>query len=455
MSRRLSCVGLNHKSASVELREQVAFAADTVEMALAELVAKDGVDEAVIVSTCNRVEVYVAGDVDSAPAAAREFLHEHFGLKAGTLDDHVTHRGEDEALTHLFRVASALDAIVVGEPQILGQVKDAFFHAVSAKTTGPITTRAFHRAFTTAKRVRTETRVAAAAANVASAGVDLASSIFGQLAGLSCVLVGAGDMGELGARHFAKAGARLTIANRSLDRATKLADDVGGSATSIDSLPRLLVEADVVLVSTGAPSFVVTADMVKRALKARRYRPLLVVDISVPRNADPQIAELDNCYLYDVDDLAGVVDENLKVRQTEAQKAEGIVAAEVSRAQRERATERAVPVIKALREKATAIAQAEAEKTLAVLGDAVSERQRKSVEAMANAVVAKLLHEPMTRLKAAAAAGADVQSAEFLAAAAALFGISDAALPAASADEALAAADDAAASQSDDDSEAA
>jgi glutamyl-tRNA reductase len=456
MMRRLSAVGLNHKSASVDLREQVAFSSETIQEALTQLVARGGVEEAVIISTCNRVEIYVAGDVDAAPATAREFLHEHFGFKPGTLDDHLTHRSEDDALCHLFRVASALDAIVVGEPQILGQVKDAFFHAVSAKTTGPVITRAFHRAFTTAKRVRTETRVAAAAANVASAGVDLAASIFGQLAGLSCVLVGAGDMGELGARHFAKAGARLTIANRSLDRATKLADDVGGSASSIDDLPRLLVEADVVLVSTGAPTFVITADMVKRAVKARRYRPLLIVDISVPRNADPAIAELDNCYLYDVDDLANVVDDNLRVRASEAQKAETIIIAEVERAKRERATARAVPIIKALREKATAIAQAETEKTLSVLGDVVSDRQRKSVEAMANAIVSKLLHEPMTKLKNAAAAGADVQSAEFLAAAAALFGLGDGAMAPESDAAAIAEAEAAAASQSDkDDSEAA
>lgn len=425
MSRRLSCVGLNHTSAPVELREQVAFSVDALARALPELVDKDGVDEAVIVSTCNRVEVYVGGDVDRAPVAVRTFLHEHFGLKASALDDHLLHRSDDDALQHLFRVASALDAVVVGEPQILGQVKDAFFHAVAAGTTGPVTTRAFHRAFTTAKRVRTETRVATAAANVASAGVDLASSIFGDLAGLACVLVGAGDMGELGARHFAKAGARLTIANRSLERATRLAEEVGGSACTIDALPRLLIEADVVLVSTGAPTFVITVDMVKAVLKARRYRPLLVVDISVPRNADPKIAALENCYVYDVDDLATVVDGNLSKRAEEAKKAEAIVVVEVERARKARATDRAVPIIKALRERAAAIAGAEADKTLAVLGDTVTDRQRKSVQAMANAIVSKLLHEPMTRLKSAASVDADEASAEFLAIAATLFGLVD------------------------------
>lgn len=423
MTRRLSCVGFNHKTAPVELREQVAFSSEMLPRALPELLACDGVDEAVIVSTCNRVEVYLAGDVDRAPAAVRSFLHTFFGLKDGAVDDHLVHRAEDDALHHLFRVASALDAVVVGEPQILGQVKDAFFAGVIAGSVGPVTTRAFHRAFTTAKRVRTETRIAAAAANVASAGVDLAASIFGDLAGLACVLVGAGDMGELGARHFARAGARLTIANRSLERATRLADEVAGSAISIDALPRLLVEADVVLVSTGAPTFVVTHEMVKTALKARRYRPLLIVDISVPRNADPRIAELDNCYVYDVDDLSSVVDENLSRRAEEAKKAEVIVESELEKARRARATERAVPIIKALRERAQGIARAEAEKTLGVLGEAVSDKQRRSVEAMANAIVSKLLHEPMAQLKAAAAADASDASGELLQAAVALFGL--------------------------------
>lgn len=423
MTRRLACVGFNHKTAPVELREQVAFSSEMLPRALSELVACDGVDEAVILSTCNRVEVYLAGDVDRAPAAVRSFLHTFFGLKDGAVDDHLVHRAEDDALHHLFRVASALDAVVVGEPQILGQVKDAFFAGVTAGSVGPVTTRAFHRAFTTAKRVRTETKIAAAAANVASAGVDLAASIFGDLAGLACVLVGAGDMGELGARHFARAGARLTIANRSLERATRLADEVAGSATSIDALPRLMVEADVVLVATGAPTFVVTHEMVKGALKGRRYRPLLIVDISVPRNADPRIADLDNCYVYDVDDLSSIVDENLSRRAEEAKKAEVIVASELEKVRKLRATERAVPIIKALREKAQGIARAEAEKTLGVLGETVSDKQRRSVEAMANAIVSKLLHEPMARLKAAAAADASDANGELLQAAVALFAL--------------------------------
>ena len=428
--RRLCCVGVNHKSAPVALRERVAFGAEQLARALPALKAQDGVDEAVIISTCNRVEVYVAGDEDLAPAAVRDFLHRFHGLEDGVLDDHLTHRGEDDALRHLFRVASALDAVVVGEPQILGQVKDAFFQGVSHKTVGPVVTRAFHRAFTTAKRVRTETAIASSAANVASAGVDLAASIFGRLNGLCCVLVGAGDMGELAARHFGKAGGRLIVVNRSIDRARKLADEVGGTAQTLDALPRLTAEADVILVSTGAPNFVLTGEMVRAVSKQRRYRPLLVVDISVPRNADPDIAEMPDCYLYDVDDLANVVDENLQKRQEEAKSAQRIVDEEYVRAKKAAAEKRAVPVIKALRDKASAVAAAEAQKTLGILGESLNDKQRKSVEAMANAIVSKVLHGPLTSLRGAAAADADQQATDLLAAAIELFGIDSAALAA-------------------------
>ncbi len=421
MSRRFVCIGVNHSSAPVALREQVAFSADSLARALPQLVDRDGVNEAVVVSTCNRVEIYVAGEVDLATVSVRTFLHEFHDVRSGALDAHFVHRCDDEALQHLFRVASSLDAVVVGEPQILGQVKDAFFHAVAAGVVGPVVTRAFHHAFTTAKRVRTETKIAASAANVASAGVDLASSIFGQLAGLGCVLVGAGDMGNLAARHFAHAGARLTIVNRSLERARALADEVGGTAVDLESLPRLLIDADVVLVSTGAPGFVLTAEMVKAVHHARRYRPLLVVDISVPRNADPRIAELDNCYVYDVDDLIGVVDTNLQKRAEEAIKAEAIIKDEIDRAKKVQASQRAVPVIKALREKLQQIAIVEANKTLQMLGDTASEKQRKSVEAMANAIISKVLHEPLMRLKEAAATGD--AGADLLGAAATLFGL--------------------------------
>jgi glutamyl-tRNA reductase len=395
----LCAVGINHKTAPVALREQVAFESTELPAVLAAVAALPGVQEAVVLGTCNRVEIYAAGDPDQALASLSVFLHEHHGLEIGTLDDHLQHRLEDDATLHLFRVAASLDAVVVGEPQILGQVKDAFFHAVHAGTAGPVLTRAFHRAFSAAKRVRQETRIAASAVSVASAGVELAEKIFGNLAGLSTLLVGAGDMGELAARHFGRAGARLTVANRSLDRALRLAREHGGVGRSIEELPALLVDADVVLVSTGAPGFVITDAMAKEVISKRRYRPLFLVDISVPRNVDPRVNDLDDCYVYDVDDLGAVVEENLSGRRREAERAEQIVVAEAQAARTQVRALRAVPLIKALRQHFTAVAEAEAQKTLAVLAEGASEKQRRSVEAMAQAIVNKTLHAPTERLR--------------------------------------------------------
>ena len=415
----ICCVGLNHRTAPVELREKVAFNAEQVESALKELVRVPGVREAVLLSTCNRVELYVAGPRDHTPRAVAEFLHRFHGLGDAILDEHLFHRGEEEAIRHLFRVAAALDSIVVGEPQILGQVKDAFFRAVTAGTTGALLSRTFHRAFTTAKRVRTETRVASNAVSVSYAGVELARKIFGDLAGLSCLLVGAGEMGELAARHFANAGAKVIVANRSLERAHRLAEQVDGVARELAELPGLLVTVDVVLVSTGAPTFVITHEMAKRAHKGRRYRPLLLVDISVPRNVDPGVAEIDGFYVYDVDDLGAVVEENLTERKKEAAKAERIVQDELEKSKKARRELAAVPLIRALRDKMAALALVEAEKTLAVLGETATEKQKKSVQAMAQAIVNKMLHEPTARLREAAG----VEAEELLLAAAALFGV--------------------------------
>ena len=397
--RELCCVGVNHKSAPVELREKVAFSADGVEPALANMLAQAGIREGLILSTCNRVELYAIGDPETTPFVLRSFLHRFHGLREGVLEDHLVHRTGEEALTHLFRVASSLDAIVVGEPQILGQVKDAYFRAAAAKATGPMMNRAFHRAFTVAKRVRTETRIAASAVSVSYAAVELARKIFGDLTGLQCLLVGAGEMGELAARHFVERGARLLVANRSFERAARLAETFGGAGREMSELPDLLCDVDIVLVSTGAPSYVIDREMVQKAARARRYRPLFLIDISVPRNVDPAAAKCEGVYVYDVDDLVHVVEENLDGRRAEAARAEAIVTDEAQRFTRVSRELSAVPIIKALRHKAVEVAMAEAQKTLLILGESASEKQKKSVVAMAQAIVAKLLHDPITRLR--------------------------------------------------------
>lgn len=396
---RLVCVGVNHRSAPVELRETVAFSAESTERALAEMKALDGVGEALILSTCNRVELYAGADPEVSPYQLSSFLYRFHDIEPGSMDEHLFRLVGEDAVSHLFRVASSLDAIVVGEPQILGQVKDAYFRAAGCGATGPILNRSFHTAFSVAKRVRTDTAIASSAVSVSYAGVELARKVFGEISGMECLLIGAGDMGELAARHFMERGARLYVVNRSFERARRLAENFDGVARDLSELPSLLEEMDVVLCSTSAPGFVITKDVVKRAVKRRRFRPLLFIDIAVPRDVDPAVADLDATYVYDVDDLTQVVEENLEGRRAEADRAEGIVREEVSQFVRRTRERRAVPTIKALRERLLEVADGEANKTLVVLGDKASEKQKKSVEAMARAIVNKILHEPITRLK--------------------------------------------------------
>lgn len=412
---RLICVGVNHRSTPVELREKVAFASDEIERALKEMVRLDGVQEALVLSTCNRVELYAAGDPDTTPYQLTSFLYRFHGIEPGVLDEHLFRLVGEDALSHLFRVSSSLDAIVVGEPQILGQVKDAYFRAAGTATTGPTLNRTFHKAFSVAKRVRTETAIASSAVSVSYAGVELARKIFGDISGMECLLVGAGDMGELAARHFMERGARLYVANRSFERARRLAESFEGVAREMSELPQLLEEVDVVLCSTSAPGFVVTKELVKRAVKKRRYRPLLLIDIAVPRDVDPAVASLDAVYVYDVDDLVQVVEENLEGRRAEADKAEDVVRDEVLKFAKRSREQRAVPTIKALRARLLEVAEIEANKTLVVLGDKASEKQKKSVQAMAQAIVNKILHEPITRLKEQSLRGDPVSSDLFAA----------------------------------------
>lgn len=395
----LLVVGLNHRSAPVELREKLAFKADALPGALSRLRASGVIKEAVILSTCNRVEVIASSPSPEAAELVSRALHAEHGLPAGTLDAHLFAHSGGDALRHLFRVASSLDAIVVGEPQILGQVKDAFQNAVEAGSVGALLSRVFHRAFNVAKRVRTETAIAQSAVSVSFAAVELARTIHGDLTGKVCLLVGAGNMGELAARHFVQDGATLWVTNRSHERAEAVANAFGGSARGFADLSLLLEKADVVLTSTAAPGFIVTKDMLKPVMRARRYEPLFFIDISVPRNVDPAVTEHDNVYAYDVDDLSRVVDTNLDKRRAEATRAEAIVLEEVQQMEAWSRSQAVVPTIKAMRARAQSLADAELKRTLAALGDHLSEKDQKSITAMVNAVVGKLLHDPMTALK--------------------------------------------------------
>lgn len=395
----LFLVGLSHKSAPIEVRERVALSGDALKEALGELKRMDGVREAFVVSTCNRVEVFVQADGDGP---ARHF----FTSRAAQATEHLYAKQGTEAVRHLFRVASSLDSMVVGEQQILGQVKEAYGLASAAAAAGGFMSRLCNRAFVAAKRVRTETDIGKGATSMSQVAVDLVAKIFGDLERRSILLVGAGKMGALSAKALKVLGAdAVLVTNRSPERGQALADQVGGTFRPWEQLEELLVEADVVIVSTGAPTYVLTAELIRRAMKRRRHRNLCLIDLAVPRNVDPACAEMNDVYAYDVDDMEKVVSANQEARRGEAGRAEAIVEAEVMAFAQEREVRAALPVLVELRKRAERIARAEAQKTLAIAGAALDDRARRSVEAMAQAIVNKLLHAPTHRLKEAAAQG--------------------------------------------------
>lgn len=413
------CVGLSHRTAPLAVRERLALP-ETRQAELMQRLA-EAPSEALLVSTCNRVELYVAApDVAQARARVREQLREIGGPEA--LEHLYEHQGE-AALVHLFRVAASLDSMVLGEAQILGQVKDAFERGQGAGSVRGELTRVCAAAFGCAKRVRTETAVGRAATSMASAAVQLASKVFDGLKGKTVLVVGAGEMAELASRHLKHAGSdKLFIANRTLSRAEALAAEVGGTARPFEELFSLLGQADVVVCSTASPVPIFTKENVGAVGKARKHRPLFMVDLAVPRDIAPEVGQLDWVHAYDVDDIQKFVAENAAARAEEAHKAGTLVAQEVARFVKERTVRNGVPVLALLRQRAEGIARAEVEKTLSALGDGLTEKQRKSIEAMGRAIVNKLLHEPTSRLRAV---GATDEGNVLAGAAAELFGLTD------------------------------
>jgi glutamyl-tRNA reductase len=394
VSAELLCIGLSHKTAPLSVRERMAVPEERQVEVLRGL---QGVPEAMLVSTCNRVELYAMAHEPSVRESVLGAVAVIGGSEA--LQHTYEHRG-DAALTHLFRVAASLDSMVVGEPQILGQVKDAFDIAKRAGVAKAELTRACSAAFESAKRIRSETGVGRAATSMASAAVDLATKIFGALVHKAVLLVGAGEMAELVARHLKTAGVtQMAIANRTVSRAEELAKAVGASTVPLEGVMERLVWADLVVCSTASPQPIFTRDGVAGYLKPRKHRPLFMVDLGVPRDVAPDVNALQGVYAYDVDDIQKVVAENAAARAAEAAKAEVIVAEEVARFVRARALREGVPVLAQLRQQAEKIMRTELERTLGNLGD-LSEKQRKSVEAMGLAIVNKLLHQPTAKLRA-------------------------------------------------------
>jgi glutamyl-tRNA reductase len=394
----ISVIGLNHKTADIEVRERLAFNGPKLEEGLKGLSSLPGVKEAFIISTCNRVEIYLHSKNTVSTQVIR-FLSEFHSIPEELLKKSLYILNGLEAARHLFRVASSLDSMVIGEPQILGQVKEAFEFALGQKTTGPIINTLVKKAISAAKRVRTETRIAENAVSISYAAVELAKKIFEDLSTKTFMLLGAGEMAELAARHLISNGVRsVTVANRTYERGCELAREFNGRAIRFEDFPKELVHTDIVICSTGAPNYVVTKADMQEILKERKQKPVFLIDISVPRNIDPAINELDNVYLYDIDDLQGVVDSNILERKKEAEKAEKIIDEEVEKFQKWLSSLDSVPTIIALRKKAEDIKEAELRDFFNKFPD-IDEKKKKAVIQLASTIVNKLLHPPTAALK--------------------------------------------------------
>ncbi len=408
---KLLLTGLSHRTAPVEIREKAEVPEGDLPRALEEIRSLPGVREAMLLSTCNRVEIMAVTEGESgASGDLRRWLSGRLGESRPSPGHLYQHEGED-AVRHLFRVASSLDSLMLGEPQILGQVKAAHRVALEQGASGAVLHRVLARAYHAAKRVRTETALAKAAVSVSYAATELARHIFDNLANTSALIVGAGEMGILALRHLVEKGTRkVHVANRTLARAQEVAAEFGGTASDLSGVPAALVDADVVISCTGAQRHLITREDVQAAMKKRRGKPMFLIDISVPRNIEPRAGELESVYLYDIDDLQAVVDRNLGSRKEAARAAEEIVEAEVSQYRITLGGARAAPVVRSLVRKAERVREGEVQRTVEKFGDYPEEQQqrlRSALDVMTQALIKKLLHHPILTIKEMGAAGDD------------------------------------------------
>ncbi len=395
-------VGLSHKTAPVEIREKLAVPESRMGEALTRLCSYQGVREGILLSTCNRVEVYaVVDEIESGYGRIQDFLADaHLSLSSEQLTPHMYWHEGDRAISHLFRVASSLDSMIVGESQILGQIKEAFEVALAHKATGIILNKVVKKAISVAKRVRTETKIAEMAVSVSYAAVELAKKIFSDLSEKTVLLVGAGEMAKLAARHFIANGVRhVRVTTRNPQHALELANRFDGTAVAFEEFREDMASADIVLVSTGSAHYIVSEDDVQRSVKQRMNLPMFLIDISVPRNIDPAVRHVDNAFLFDIDDLKTRVEQNRGERLNEAEKAERMVMDEVGIVRQWLQSLEVTPTIVALRARIDDIKQAELDKTLGRLAN-LSAQERELVEAMASTIVNKLIHNTMVTLKA-------------------------------------------------------
>jgi len=411
----LLALGINHQSAPIALREQLAFAAERVPVALGELLNQPGVHEAALLSTCNRTEIYCSVDGD-AEAVPQRWLARHHALPAADLDGYLYRHRDGDAVRHLFRVATGLDSLVLGEPQVLGQVKEAYHLARAANALKSPLDRLFQNSFAVAKRVRTDTRIGAHPVSVAFAAVKLAQQVFAELSRANVLLIGAGDTIELAGRHLADQNVRrLLVANRTLSHAQALASRFGGYALPLDELSRHLAEADIVISATASRTPVLKADQVQQALRARRQRPMFLLDLAVPRDIEPAVGALDNAYLYTVDDLDRTVEENRRSRREAAEQAEAIIELQVEHFLAWWQASERIDALRQLRGRGERERDALLVRARAMLAQGRSAEQ--ALEFLANSLTNKLLHAPSSNLRAAALRG----DAELLRAAERLF----------------------------------
>jgi len=395
-------VGVNHKTAPVEIRELLAFNDEACANGLRQLVDGDIVREGIIVSTCNRVEILGATASDKLEFGAgriTQFLDTSGHLPAGFLESHLYRHTDDEAVRHLFRVASSLDSMVVGEPQILGQVRHAYALGVEAGTVGRVLNRLVHHTFRVAKRVRNETGIAGSAVSISYMAVELGKKIFGALKGCTVMLIGAGEMADLSARHLVNAGAgRVVIANRTEATARQMADEFGATTVPLDRMDQHLAEADVVICSTGAPDYVLTAERTRKALERRRNRPTCFIDISVPRNIEPAVSKIPNVFLFDIDDLESVISSNIREREREAERAELIVQSEVMQFQQKLRLMDFGPNIGALRQNMQDVARSELARQRKRLGP-LTQEQEAAIESLLMSTVNKISHPILNQMR--------------------------------------------------------
>jgi glutamyl-tRNA reductase len=393
---QLALVGVSHKTAPVEVRERLAFNSDALRSALTTLVGRQDVSEVIILSTCNRVEVVAESSDDRL---IREFLCDFHRISHDAVSKHLYSFRNTDVIRHVFRVASSLDSMMIGEPQILGQVKEAYRIATDAGTVGMHLSALMDRAFAVAKKVRSETGISQSAVSISFAAVELARKIFGDLTGKTVMIIGASKMGELAAKHLKRNGvSSVLVTNRTFERAVQLAKVFEGAAVPFEHFKDHMDRADIVITSTGAPHFIINKPLAEHIIHRRRNKPMFFIDIAVPRDIDPEVNQIDNAFLYDIDDLQQVIDANLKERVKEALRAEEIIDSEVQAFCTKMQSREVVPTIVQLRDTFEKLRRDEIERNRRHLKD-LSPEQQNAVDLITKSMINKILHTPIEELK--------------------------------------------------------